>query len=251
MLDVTLYIPSHNDSHAAIESVGSSPTWRTIISDNASDGDHAEALQSLASPRVTVIRHEEDLGRLGNYAWCVEHFKSSGVQWFKMLSAGDRHTPNALDVLTKAVRSFREARFIIPRMARDFGDGVLRIWEPTPGMIAHSPEQNLKNAVLHGNVFDGMSTPLIHRSAIEEIEFSGWPGPYCADFHFLLRIGVKSPAYYLPIVCGVTAMCYRKTYAAMCGTGAAKEEEALVRALAANLLATNGKSVDQSLSAGV
>jgi len=75
---VAVLIPTYNRSHfltGAIESVlGQSFSDFTLtICDNASTDDTAEVVRGFRDPRLRYVRHEENLGALRNFQYCLSH----------------------------------------------------------------------------------------------------------------------------------------------------------------------------------
>src|SRR6476660_2634609 len=107
------YIPSYNDSTLVAQSLASVPEWEVVISDNTSNRDHALAIEQLSGPLVRVVHQPRQLGRVGNWKLCVEHFLASGATWMKFLMAGDRLKPNSLSLCRRAVSQFPDVRSIV------------------------------------------------------------------------------------------------------------------------------------------
>jgi len=110
---IVLYIPSYDDSELVQQSLATVPDWDVIISDNASAEPHRAALARLAGERVQVIHQEKQLGRVGNWKFCVRHFVESGAGWMKFLPAGDRHKSDSLAICQRALAQHPDARFVI------------------------------------------------------------------------------------------------------------------------------------------
>jgi Glycosyl transferase family 2 len=214
MSRLVCYIPSYNDSDLARESVASSPDWDVVISDNASAEPHRSALAALAGERVQVIRQEESLGRVGNWKFCVEHFRQSGREWMKFLSAGDLHTPNSCDLFRRAIDRFPEIRCIVPRIeiVRSDRRGVFM---PTDRECVLSPAQLMVVIVEHGNIFQSLTAPLIHADTLTGGFSFGEPLlSFSADLFFMIGIARRWPAAFITDVTAEFHIERRKGYQA-------------------------------------
>jgi hypothetical protein len=165
MNDFVCYIPSYNDSELVAESVNSSPDWDIVISDNASDEPHRSWLAAMAGPRVQVIRQAKSLGRVGNWRFCVEHFLTSEKQWLKLLCAGDRHRPDALRILSRAVEKYPQIRFIVSDVEVIWADRSGR-YSPMGQEVIVPPVHAMAATVEFGNIYFGLLAILVHRDAL-------------------------------------------------------------------------------------
>lgn len=197
MTDLVCYIPSHNDSHWVKESLASSADWDVVISDNASDEPHRSALAAMAGPRVRVIRHETSLGRVGNWRACVEHFLSGNGEWMKFLMAGDLHKPDAREIFCRAIRRHPTVRHIVPQIENVWPHGRKR-WIPTYQEVILSPLKAMTGIVSGGNIFHGLSAPLIHIDALKDgYTFGEDTLNFCADMMFSMNIATRMPTLYI------------------------------------------------------
>ena len=72
----------------------------------------------MAPPRrcargVKVIEQARDLGRIGNWEFCVRHFLDSGRPWMKWLFGGDVLAPDFAAVAARALHAYPEARIVV------------------------------------------------------------------------------------------------------------------------------------------
>ena len=85
-----------------------------IAFDNASTDGSGDALRKRG---VEVVSHANDVGRVGNWTACVDHFVASEAPWMKWLFAGDVLDP---DFLGRQKRPF----LLEPRARIILGDYV-------------------------------------------------------------------------------------------------------------------------------
>jgi glycosyltransferase involved in cell wall biosynthesis len=228
------YIPSFNDSDYVRESLASLPEWDVVISDNASAEPHRSVLDSFASDRVRIVRHQKSLGRVGNWKSCVEHFVDSGYEWMKFLCAGDVHLPDSLNVYRRALEKFPMARYVVPQIDNVSEQGRHR-WGLTDDYVLATPIQAMMLVVRHGNVFHGLIAPLIHVDLLRDgFQFGEDNLSFCADMLFLMNIAKKTDTLYVPEPVAEFIMTRRKTLAVKLHTLEHYLEEGLLRLRAAD-----------------
>ncbi|MBM5802418.1 MAG: glycosyltransferase family 2 protein, partial [Cyanobacteria bacterium K_DeepCast_35m_m2_023] len=83
--DLTIYIPTYNVVDWA-KRFEIPPKVRLIAADNASTDGTPEVLTERG---IQVLRHNTNLGRLGNWDFCLRHFISSRANWVNLHMAGD------------------------------------------------------------------------------------------------------------------------------------------------------------------
>jgi glycosyltransferase involved in cell wall biosynthesis len=197
MSDLVCYIPSYNDSDWVRESLATISDWDVVISDNASDEPHRSALRDLAGPRVQVVRHETSLGRVGNWRACVEHFLSSGADWMKFLMAGDLHKPDSSAMFRRAIQRHPTVRHLVPRIENVWPHGR-KLWSVTKGEGIVSPQNAMAGVASEGNIFHGLSAPLVHGDALKGgFTFGERTLRFCADMMFSTSIAMHTPTLYI------------------------------------------------------
>lgn len=242
MTDFVCYIPSYNDSDLVAESVSSSPDWDIVISDNASDEPHRSKLAAMAGPRVQVIRQAKSLGRVGNWRFCVEHFLTSEKQWLKLLCAGDRHRPDALKILSRAVEKYPQIRFIVSDVEVIWADRSGR-YSPMGQEVIVPPVHAMAATVEFGNIYFGLLAVLVHRDALTSgFAFGEEILHFCADLLFCVEIAKRTPTLFLPQSTGEFMAVHRKTMQERIGSLDSVLEDGLVRLHAASAFRTLGGS---------
>jgi len=208
------YIPSYNDSTLVAQSLASVPEWEVVISDNTSNRDHALAIEQLSGPLVRVVHQPRQLGRVGNWKFCVEHFLASGATWMKFLMAGDRLKPNSLSLCRRAVSQFPDVRSIVFNVEIVNSQGATR-WSTATQPRVLAPRESMLEIVRGGNVFFGLLAALVHADTVGEgFSFGGEILSYCADMYFQVEIGRRWPTLFYPDVLAEFVTTNRKTYSA-------------------------------------
>ena len=102
---ITIGLMTHNYARylrGAIESVRMQTRgdWEMVISDDASTDNTPEVVKEfLDDPRITYVRHGENLGQAGNWAYVLEQGTASLLA---VLHADDEWLPGALDLALAA-----------------------------------------------------------------------------------------------------------------------------------------------------
>ncbi len=197
MPDLVCYIPSYNDSAWVKESLSTLSDWDVVISDNASDEPHRSALAALAGERVRVVRHEVSLGRVGNWKACVADFVSSGAAWMKFLMAGDLHKPDSNAIFRRAIQRHPAVRHIVPQIENVWPHGRMRWWVTEKEGVV-SPANLMLGIAEGGNIFHGLSAPLVHADALKNgFTFGEDTLNFCADLMFSMAIAMRTPTLYI------------------------------------------------------
>jgi hypothetical protein len=234
MSDLICYIPSYNDSDWVKESLASSGDWDVVIADNASDEPHRSALAALAGPRVRVVRHETSLGRVGNWQACVEHFLASGGDWMKFLMAGDSHKPGSAAIFRRAIQRYPAARHIVPQIENVWAHGRKR-WAATQAEGMVSSLKAMEAVASVGNIFHGLSAPLVHRDALQGgYTFGDGTLNFCADLMFSTTIASHTATLFITEVTAEFVGVRRKSMQRSINTLQHFLEEGLVRLRAAD-----------------
>jgi hypothetical protein len=212
MSRIVCYIPSYNDSELVAESLATVPEWEVVISDNASAPDHAEALDRMAGQRVRVIHQPRQLGRVGNWKFCVSHFIESGAAWMKFLPAGDRHKPDSLAICRRALAEHPLARSIVFNVEIVAPEGR-SAWSTAEGMLVLEPAQAMLEVVQRSNVFYGLVSALVHAEAVRGgFTFADEVLSYCADMFFQVNIARRNATYFIPQTIAEFVEANRKMY---------------------------------------
>ncbi|MEI6427150.1 MAG: hypothetical protein WCO45_02000 [Pseudanabaena sp. ELA607] len=106
---ISVYIPLYNSAKWC-EELQPIEGFRYIASDNMSEDGSGEILRRKG---VEVITQPKNLGRVGNWEFCVQHFLDSGAPWMKWLFTGDVMLPSAATTIEQIIASYPEVRLIL------------------------------------------------------------------------------------------------------------------------------------------
>jgi hypothetical protein len=183
----------------------------------------------VASDRVRVIHQEKQLGRVGNWKFCVSHFVDSGAAWMKFLPAGDRHKPDSLAICRRALAERPEARFMLVNVELVCPDRR-EPWTTARTTMLLTPAQAMREVAERGNVFHSLQAALVHVDAVRGgFAFGEDTLSYCADLLFLMNIARRHTTYYYPELVTEFVVENRRTFKVGQFTLAHFVEEAHVR----------------------
>lgn len=203
---VCICVPTYNAASTVRDTLESIlnqtyPNLIVHISDNASNDDTLEIIQSMADPRVVIHRHAENVGGEGNFNRCIQIAEG---KYTAIFHADDIYEP---DMVTKQV-AFLEANpetgavFTEASTIDGMGNkiGELRL----PKGIASSGglydfATVLKAVLRHYNFF--ICPSVMVRTQVYQQEIRSWRGDIfksSADLDVWLRILQQHPVGYLP-----------------------------------------------------
>ena len=200
---------------------------------------------------MQVVHQSRQLGRVGNWKFCVEHFLASGATWMKFLLAGDRHKPDSLSICRGVIAQFPEARSIVFNVEIHGPDGAVP-WSTATQPLLLSPEQSMLQVVRRGNVFFALVAALFHADTVRAgFSFGADILSYCADMYFQVGIGRRWPTLFVPDVVAEFVTAHRKTYSVSQFSLEHLVEEVLVKLCAAGYYAelTRDDQARQQLTA--
>jgi len=224
---ISVYIPVYN-SAAWAESFRLLPGFRYIASDNGSTDQTPDI---LAAKGVEVVRQPANLGRVGNWEFCVSHFVKSGAEWMKWLFAGDELSPDSPAVLARAIAENPGVSLIVGEYDISGANGTER-WRMFPETRVISPAESMRQAAQRGNWFGSPIGCCVHRNAVVNgFDFGGMD--WVSDMRFCLNIAEKHHVLYLAETLGTFSMAARKYYSANASDLFSRAEELLTRREAA------------------
>jgi hypothetical protein len=186
---IVVYIPVRNNV-AWCQEVPLPQGLKYVASDNASTDGSGEALQKRG---VDVIFQETDIGRIGNWAACVQHFLASGATWMKWLFAGDTLADDFGAVAARAIAASPEARMIVGDYVHE-SPTVRSLARLMPSTRLFTPIESLRMAAA-GNWFHAPINQMFHRDAlVGGIDYG--PFVWGADFYFCVNVASKAPVLY-------------------------------------------------------
>ena len=231
--DIVVYIPVR-DSVEWCRSVPLPEGLSYVASDNMSTDGSAAALRARG---VEVIEQPRDLGRIGNWEFCVRHFLASGKPWLKWLFAGDVLAPDFAAVAARAIEAYPQARIIVGDNI--YVDATRRARHGMPGSKPRflQPAQSLELLAETGNWFDAPINQMFHRDALVD-GFDYGPFIWAADVFFCMNAAAKVPALYCGECFGEFHAPSRAHFVALRRSLRAELEGALLREMAAARLET-------------
>lgn len=226
--DIVVYIPVRN-SVEWCRSVPLPAGLSYVASDNVSTDGSAAALRARG---VEVIEQPRDLGRIGNWEFCVRHFLASGKPWMKWLFAGDVLVPDFAAVGARAVAAYPQARIVVGDNI--YVDGVHRVRHGFPGAKPRllQPAESLDLLADIGNWFHSPINQMFHRDALAD-GFDYGPFIWAADVFFCMNAAARVPALYWGECFGEFNAASRAHFVALRRSLRAELEGALVREMAA------------------
>lgn len=196
MTQLAVYIPVRNNA-AWCESLCLQPGLSYVAFDNASTDGSAELLRTRG---VEVIAHPNDIGRIGNWAACLQHFLQSGKPWMKWLFAGDSLADDFAAVASRAIAAYPQAGMIVGDYMH-VGPAAQSRVQLMQSARLFEPIESLRLASGTGNWFHAPVNQMFHRDALAEgIDYG--PFVWGADFYFCINVASKHPVGYWPEVFG-------------------------------------------------
>jgi len=187
---------------------------------------------ALRARGVEVIEQPSDLGRIGNWEFCVRHFLASGKPWLKWLFTGDVLAPDFAAVAARAVQAYPQARIVVGDNI--YVDAKRQARHGMPGSRPRllQPAESLELLSDIGNWFDAPICQMFHRDALVD-GFDYGPFLWAADVFFCMNAAAKVPAVYCGEVFGEFHAASRAHFIALRRSLRAELEMALIREMAA------------------
>ena len=116
-MSLQIFIPFYGPLEYLQDAVNSvlnqtDPDWRlTVVDDQYPSDEPAKWLDSLADPRITYLRNEENLGVTGNFNRCIELSTADRVV---LMGGDDKLLPNFVSDAKLLISEFPEAEIIQP-----------------------------------------------------------------------------------------------------------------------------------------
>ncbi|MFP5042375.1 hypothetical protein [Parasediminibacterium sp. JCM 36343] len=218
--DIAVYIPLYNSADWC-KGFMPLPGINYYASDNASTDGSGDI---LAKKGVTVIRHQQSVGRVGNWEFCINHFIGTGYSWFKWLFAGDELFEGWEIAVLEAANDYPEAKLIIAEFDIDI-NGTNFNWEMFDKTQVVQPADAMKKAS-YINWFGSPISTIIHRDALlKHNRFSDLD--WAADMVFCVNIASSFPTLYLKKKIGAFHSKYRNYYTAHVSSPFSFMEEAI------------------------
>lgn len=187
---INVYIPLYNNAQWCKDLI-LQDGLKYIASDNCStDGSGA----ILKSKGVEVITQDTNLGRVGNWDFCVNHFLRGPAAWMRWLFTGDEIMPGSLRQLQKALLFYPAAKIIVGQYYH-VENNRETLMDAFPETRVVSPQESFYYAAEKGNVFPFQAI-FIHRDALAD-GFDFGQRPFVADMQFSVSIAKRHAFVYL------------------------------------------------------
>jgi hypothetical protein len=231
-VNIVVYIPVYNGVEWC-RRLSLAPGLHYVASDNCSTDGSGRVLEERG---VEVIYQTRNLGRIGNWAFCVRHFLESGKPWMKWLFAGDILADNFAEVAERATLAFPAARMVVGDNVHV--DGEFRAYyKVMPETRLLQPHESLELLARGGNWFYSPINQMFHRDALVEGHDFG-PFSWAGDVYFCMNVAAKVPVLYWAESFGEFHVAERVHFKSLGGSFLALLETALVREMAARRLAS-------------
>lgn len=197
---VTVLIPTYNRSsllqRATATVIGQSfKDWQLIISDNASPDDTGKVVADLAAKdsRIRYVRHERNIGMLGNWASLIERVNT---EYFCILSDDDLLLPEFLEIAVGALSADADLGMCFGRTAIVDDSGILYGYAPTE--MEFGRYQRGEGAVAMVHAQHPASTGTLFRTS-SFIAAGGFDSSahYVADLDMMLRVAADDPVLFV------------------------------------------------------
>lgn len=202
---VCICVPTFNVAGTVSETMKSIlaqtyPNMVVHVSDNASTDDTLKVIESIADSRVTIHRHNENIGGEGNFNRCIQLAEG---KYTAIFHADDVYEPDMvakqvafLEAHPDAGAVFTEAN-LIDEIGRCIG-GICLPKDVVSQSDLYAFETMFKAVLRHSNFFICPSAMV--RTEIYQSEIKSWRGEMfksSADLDLWLRILLRHPVGYL------------------------------------------------------
>ena len=206
---ISVYIPLYNSAQWC-EELQLVEGFRYIASDNCSEDGSGEILRRKG---VEVITQSQNLGRVGNWEFCVQHFLESGASWMKWLFTGDMMLPNAAATINQAIANYPEVRLILAAYYTvSDTERLIRYAFPENRLL--TPVEFMAESARRGNLCGSLVGHVYHREALlAGYEFGD--NAWVADMRLVMSLAQHHSALYWREPVGeflITQRLYRRQY---------------------------------------
>ena len=230
MSKIVIYIPVFNNAEWC-RAFEPNNGFDFIASDNASTDGSGDI---LAAKGVAVIRQPKNLGRVGNWEFCLRHFLESGRPWVNLHMAGDDLFPAAPQILEGLMARHPGARFIATQCEIVRGGKLISRFGGSQREEFVSSLEAVRLVALQSNWVGNPLTTFFHREAIAgSIAFGELP--WIADLRFYLGLMQRFPVLCSPEIVGRQIIHPNRLHAKMVNSLQARCEEWIVQCEAAEI----------------
>ena len=185
MSGISVYIPIYNGAEWC-RHVELAAGMNYIASDNGSTDGSPEILEARG---VQVIRQPTSLGRIGNWSFCLDHFRNSQAEWMKFLFVGDRLASNCTPLIQAAAHAHPSTDVLLFGVECVEASGTVT-YRPADTPTEFTRIQALVNAAQRGNWFMALPGLVLRRNALRTpISFNALD--WSADFDFAVTLASR------------------------------------------------------------
>jgi len=182
---------------------------------------------------VKLLKHSHNIGRIGNWDFCVRHFLSSGAEWMKWLFAGDVLAADAARQFSAATASTtKEIGLMVMGHTMVLPSGPVP-WRGVGPAGVVDPGDAMKLIAREPNVIGAPTGHLVHRRAIEK-HYSFGELPFVADMQFCVNIARRHSVLFADGNVGEFRTQARKYFSSNVNTFRSRMEMWCVRMCAAD-----------------
>jgi glycosyltransferase involved in cell wall biosynthesis len=202
---VTVVIPSYNRPTFLAEALASVRAqdydrFVVLVADDASDYDVAALVASFGDARLSVQRHQCNLGMVQNWRWALN---APTTRYVALLEDDCLWLPHHLGDAVRALEEHPEAPFYCCA-TEIFGDGHSGVLKPhwsTATTIELSDWRETGFGVwLQGSPPMACSSIVLRRAALTDIFWGGKSWPWCQDYLWWGQLALKGPFIYNPAI---------------------------------------------------
>ncbi len=195
---VSVCIPAYNNENYIMDTVKSvlSQTFtdfELVVIDDCSKDGTAALIESVADPRVRLVRNEKNLGMVGNWNRCIGEAKAAFV---KVLCADDLLYPDSLRLEVQALLDHPDVNLVSSDTAlinlKGEKVGAFKRW-PRHGRM--NGRKLAKISVLFNNFFGAPCNNMFRRKAGVAVGGFDCNFPYILDFDFWIRLACTGDVY--------------------------------------------------------
>lgn len=240
-LSLAIYIPLFNGAEWC-RTVELPAGAAVIASDNGCTDGAAEVLENRGA---AVVRQPRSLGRVGNWAFCLNHFRASEAEWMKFLFVGDRVVSDFASDLSRAAAAHPEAKLFIFGFTNEFASGP-ELFLPAAQESTIASAEALRRVVMEGSWFGGFIALAIHRSLLVE-PVAVPPFDWAADLYMIVELLRRTEAVVIPRSIATFVAKERRHFGKLHGSLQAALEDGWLRDYVLRLLEAAGEPGTEKL----
>ena len=195
---VSVCIPAYNNENYIMHTVNSVleqtfTDFELVVIDDCSKDGTVALIESIADPRVRLVRNEKNLGMAGNWNRCIEEAKAPLV---KILCADDLLYPDSLKKEVQALMEHPEVNLVCSDTALVNIDGEqVGAFKRWPKRGSMDGRRLARVSLLFNNFFGAPCNNLFRREAAVAVGGFDRAFPYILDFDFWIRLACTGDVF--------------------------------------------------------